>query len=392
MNPTTINISYANLWSRMESLCHTHYKVRAQKSLGNLKWKLNHEKDAPYPQDFFTASVQELRGCSNFLCIPPGLWQCLGLLPQCLHWNSRTGMSRFDFPTIIYIPLNLRGPAGWKDGGGCLRMWVSPETSLSSPWGRQQRELRAELCHQLECLTQSHGPAVVTSGSALGSLGCFGLCWKWWEVTLKLSMEVMFLWLWSLIKISRQGGCGAAACEVVTPGWILHCAYTCVCTQINLQSQGSSSALVQISLAFTFFNENNINCSHLWKGRPGNISECHIGVLNKEDALRAEQSSLWLLSEPWLCSLALWNSILLSLCSLQRARASRAALHIPALPEMCLGTPGVCLFWFSNYVRQQQSPGELCRAGGLDRGEMGDLSSTGHLCTILGMELSLQAP
>lgn len=67
---------------------------------------------------------------------------------------------------------------------------------------------------------------------------------------------------------------------------------------------------------------------------------------------------------------------LLSLCSLQRARASRAALHIPALPEMCLGSTGVCLFWFSNYVRQQQSHGELYRTGVLDREEMGDLSFT----------------
>lgn len=74
---------------------------------------------------------------------------------------------------------------------------------------------------------------------------------------------------------------------------------------------------------------------------------------------------------------------LLSPCSPQRARASRAALHIPALPEMCLGSTGVCLLWFSNYVRQQQSCGELYRAGVLHREEMGDLSCPGHLCTIL---------
>lgn len=38
-------------------------------------------------------------------------------------------------------------------------------------------------------------------------------------------------------------------------------------------------------------------------------------------------------------------------------------------------------------MRQQQRPGELYRAGGLDREEMGDLNSTGRLCTILPMEL-----
>lgn len=178
MNPTTINISYANLWSGMESLCHTHCKVRAQKSLCNLKWKLNYEQDAPYPWDFFTAPVQELRGCSNFLCIPLALWQCLRLLPQCLHWNSRMG-----FIVQIWFPHHhLHFYWIWEDGKVVVdvgRIWLSSGTSLNSPWGKQQRELRTEPCCQLECLDQSHGSAVVTPESVLGSLGCFGLCGRW---------------------------------------------------------------------------------------------------------------------------------------------------------------------------------------------------------------------
>lgn len=156
MNPTPINISYANLWSGMESFCHTHYKIRAQKSLRNLKWKLNQEKDALYPRDFFTALLHELRGCSNFFLYPSRTLT--------MSWFTTT-MSTLKFqhgppcrdlvsPPLFTFPLNLRGSAVWKNGGGSLKdltgLWNISETSLNSPWGRQRRDSRTGLCYQLK--------------------------------------------------------------------------------------------------------------------------------------------------------------------------------------------------------------------------------------------------
>lgn len=122
----------------------------------------------------------------------------------CTEIPEQASLSRFDFPTIIYIPpeceRHCRMERWWWMFEDLSELWNISEQSLGKAVKgfKNGTLLSAGLCYQ------SRGSAVVTSGSVLGSLGCSGLCWKWWEVTLRLSMEVMLLWLWSLIKSGRE--------------------------------------------------------------------------------------------------------------------------------------------------------------------------------------------
>lgn len=104
----------------------TRCKVRAEKSLCSLKWRLNWRiLRSRNPWDFLTAEVGELRGCFKFSYIQARFWQFLSLLQ-----NAYTGhlvwfaSSRLGFPTIIYIFTKLsrhyRMETRWFRFEGCL--------------------------------------------------------------------------------------------------------------------------------------------------------------------------------------------------------------------------------------------------------------------------------
>lgn len=68
-------------------------------------------------------------------------------------------------------------------------------------------------------------------------------------------------------------------------------------------------------------------------------------------------------------------------------KASGLLLKYQPFRVMCLGTSGVCLYWFGKYVRQWRA---LRRANKLYRGETGWPYLIVHLCTTLNTELSFQ--
>lgn len=172
---------------------------------------------------------------------------------------------------------------------------------------------------------------------------------------------------------------------------------------LMFRAGGTFPALVQISLTVTFLNKNNINYSYVTDGNGGlGISlSVIVGMLNKKDAKRGRAElavlpwGVWLLSEPRVQQLPAL------LCGTPQ-------FALPVLPAACQSQQGCSphtspprdvpgQHWSVFVLIQQlcEAAAELWRAlqGWSDgQREMGDLSFTGHLCTILDTELSLQTP